>query len=286
MSIYYPNGPIPVTPLGPEDQQDLFYAHIDNENFDAAKKQAENLIKESPYLRRIYGSPTPQPNDNWLLGQSMLTQYYIAANELPEAEKLAEHLARTGSGNRGLRISYASVLEARGLPHAAEKELKLAEVIEPSNLELERQQAYVALISVNGGRPMNWTDDVIARSPDDEATLRLARIRDVHKCRKCALAAHKGSRPIARSAVRMTSTSILPFTVRQLTTTGDCLLDSTLLLANLRKVKASAAIWRRGRNGLPATTGQKWKSLAEIMAMVRKLAVVFPAGMTSMTTGA
>lgn len=94
------------------------------------------MIKESPYLRRIYGSPTPQPNDNWLLGQSLLTQYHIAANELPEAEKLAEHLARTGSGNRGLRISYASVLEARGLPHAAEKELKLAEVIEPSNPEL------------------------------------------------------------------------------------------------------------------------------------------------------
>jgi biofilm PGA synthesis protein PgaA len=90
-----------VTPLGPEDQQDLFYAHIDNENFDAAKKQVDDLIKESPYLRRIYGSPTPQPNDNWLLGQSLLTQYHIAANELPEAEKLAEHLARTGSGNQG-----------------------------------------------------------------------------------------------------------------------------------------------------------------------------------------
>ena len=83
-----------------EDQQDLFYAHIDNENFDAAKKQVDDLIKESPYLRRIYGSPTPQPNDNWLLGQSLLTQYHIAANELPEAEKLAEHLARTGSGNQ------------------------------------------------------------------------------------------------------------------------------------------------------------------------------------------
>jgi hypothetical protein len=45
MSIYYPNGPIPVTPLGPEDQQDLFYAHIDNENFDAAKKQVDAFIK-------------------------------------------------------------------------------------------------------------------------------------------------------------------------------------------------------------------------------------------------
>jgi biofilm PGA synthesis protein PgaA len=51
----------------------------------------------------------------------LLTQYHIAANEPPEAEKLAEHLARTGSGNQGLRISYASVLRQRYLPHAAEK---------------------------------------------------------------------------------------------------------------------------------------------------------------------
>lgn len=126
MSIYYPNGPIPVTPLSPEDQQDLFYAHIDNENFVDAKKQVDGLIKDSPYLRRIYGSPTPQPNDNWLLAQTLLAQYHIAANELPEAEKLTEHLARTGSGNQGLRILYSSVLEARGLPRTAEKELKLA----------------------------------------------------------------------------------------------------------------------------------------------------------------
>ncbi len=191
-SIYYPNGPIPVTPLSPEDQQDLFYAHIDNENFDAAKKQVDDLIKESPYLRRIYGSPTPQPNDNWLLGQSLLTQYHIAANELPQAEKLAEHLARTGSGNQGLRISYASVLEARGLPHAAEKELKLAEVIEPSNLELERQQAYVALDLQEWKQADELTDDVIARSPDDEATLRLARIRDVHKMSEVRISGTQG----------------------------------------------------------------------------------------------
>lgn len=35
-SIYYPNGPIGDAAQS-EDQQDLFYAHIDNENFDAAK---------------------------------------------------------------------------------------------------------------------------------------------------------------------------------------------------------------------------------------------------------
>lgn len=47
--------------------------------------------------------------------------------------------------------------------------------------ELERQQAYVALDLREWKQADELTDDVIARSPDDEATLRLARIRDVHK---------------------------------------------------------------------------------------------------------
>jgi len=181
MSIYYPNGTLPATRPSPDDRQDLFFAHLDNEHFDAAKRQADELVKESPYLRRVYGSPTPQPNDNWLLGQTLLNQYKVAVNDLPGAEKQAERLARTGSGNQGLRITYASVLEARGLPRKAEQELKLAEVIEPSNLELERQQAYVALDLQEWKQADELTNDVITRSPDDTSTLRLARIRDVHK---------------------------------------------------------------------------------------------------------
>ncbi|WP_435948181.1 poly-beta-1,6 N-acetyl-D-glucosamine export porin PgaA [Dryocola sp. BD586] len=192
MSIYYPNGTLPAAPLTPDDRQDLFFAHLDNERFDAAKRQADELVKESPYLRRVYGSPTPQPNDAWLLGQTLRNQYKVAVNDLPGAEKQAEHLARTGSGNQGLRITYASVLEARGLPRKAEQELKLAEVIEPSNLELERQQAYVALDLQEWKQADELTDDVIARSPDDTSTLRLSRIRDVHKMSELRISGSQG----------------------------------------------------------------------------------------------
>ncbi len=192
MSIYYPNGPIAVTPLSADDHQDLFFAHLDNENFDAAKRQVDGIIKDSPYLRRVYGSPTPQPNDTWLLGQTLLTQYEVATNDLPTAEKHSEHLARTGSGNQGLRITYASVLEARGLARKAEQELKLAEVIEPSNMELERQQAYVALDLQEWKQADELTDDVIARSPDDTSTMRLARIRDIHKMSELRLSGSQG----------------------------------------------------------------------------------------------
>lgn len=192
MSIYYPTGPLPQTPLSDDDQQELFFARIDNENFGAAKRQVDDIIKNSPYLRRIYGSPTPQPNDNWLMGQTLLTQYFIATNDLPAAEKQAEYLARTGSGNQGLRTTYASVLEARGLPRKAEEELKLAEVLEPSNLELERQQAYVAMDLQEWKQADELTDDVIARSPDDTSTLHLARIRAVHKMSELRISGSQG----------------------------------------------------------------------------------------------
>ncbi len=72
------------------------------------------------------------------------------------------------------------MLDARGLPRAAERELKIAEALEPANLELERQQAYVAQ-DLQEWRQMDLlTDDVVARSPEDPATQRLDRVREVH----------------------------------------------------------------------------------------------------------
>ncbi|SUI64773.1 Poly-beta-1,6-N-acetyl-D-glucosamine export protein precursor [Shigella flexneri] len=53
----------------------------------------------------------------------------------------ARELAYNAPGNQGLRIDYASVLQARGWPRAAENEFKKAEVIEPRNINLEVEQA-------------------------------------------------------------------------------------------------------------------------------------------------
>ncbi|MGL5726412.1 MAG: poly-beta-1,6 N-acetyl-D-glucosamine export porin PgaA, partial [Plesiomonas sp.] len=192
MDIYYPNGPIPSTPLNHEDRQDLFYTYLETEDLDAASAQVNALIKESPYQRRIYGSPTLQPNDNWLLGKMLQVQYYIAANELPEAEKRVAQLVRTGPGNQSLLILYSSVLSARGLPRMAEKELKLAEVLEPRNRALEHQQAYVALTLQEWKQAEELTDDVMARSPEDEETRRLARIRDVRNMPELRIGATSG----------------------------------------------------------------------------------------------
>lgn len=191
-AIYYPHGPLAVTPLTRDDQQELFFARLDNNHFDAAKQQLDTWIKETPWQRRVYGSPTPQPNDNWFVAQTMLTEYFVAVADLPAAQKQAEMLARSGSGNQELRIALASVLLARGLPRTAERELKLAEASEPSNLSLERQQAQTALVLQEWRQASELASDVNTRSPDDSATLQLQRLMAVHRKAELRISGTKG----------------------------------------------------------------------------------------------
>ncbi len=125
-----------------------------------------------PRTRYDFGSPTAQPNDRWLTGQSLKFNYLLATNALPEAEKLSYRLASTAPGNQGLQIDYAALLQARGLPRAAEQKLKRAEALEPTNLELEKQQAYVAM-DLQEWRQMDLlADNVIARAPADRSARR------------------------------------------------------------------------------------------------------------------
>lgn len=66
------------------------------------------------------------------------------------------------------------------MPRAAERQLKAAESLEPASLQLERQQAWVAL-DLQEWRQMDLlADDVVARSPRDLNTQRLARAREIH----------------------------------------------------------------------------------------------------------
>lgn len=192
-SIYFPRGStLASQPMTMDDQQELLFARLDNNHFDEAEQQLDAYTRESPYLQKVYGSPTPQPNDSWLLARTLRTEYLVAVNNLPAAETHAEQLARTGSGNQALRIAYASVLLARGLPRAAERELKLAEVLEPSNLELERQQAWTAMELQEWKQADELTKDVITRSPDDAATLQLERLMEVHNKAELRIAGSQG----------------------------------------------------------------------------------------------
>ncbi len=175
-----------------DDRHELFYALLDSGQYQAARDYLAKVTNGVPYTRHLYGSPTPQPNNPWLNAQSLKVQYLLSTNALPEAEQLSSHLAATAPGNQGLRIDYASVLQARGLPRAAERELKAAEALEPSNIPLERQQAYVAMDLQEWRQMALLTDDMLARSPEDLSTQKLARAREVHRMSELRLNSTQG----------------------------------------------------------------------------------------------
>ncbi len=174
------------------EEHELFYALLDTGQYPAAQRYVARLTRNAPYIRRLYGSPTPQPNDDWLTAQSLNVHYLAATNDLPQAEARMQRLAATAPGNQGVQIDYAALLQERGLPRAAERQLKAAESLEPASLQLERQQAWVAL-DLQEWRQMDLlADDVVARSPRDLNTQRLARAREIHHLSELRLSVGKG----------------------------------------------------------------------------------------------
>ncbi|MGS6220591.1 hypothetical protein ACVGW2_01460, partial [Enterobacter intestinihominis] len=88
-------------------------------------------------------------------------------------------LASTAPGNQGLQIDYAALLQARGLPRAAEQNLKPPEALEPTNLELEKHQAYVPIDHKEWRQKDLLADDVISRAPGDPTAPRQDMLRSV-----------------------------------------------------------------------------------------------------------
>jgi biofilm PGA synthesis protein PgaA len=115
-----------------------------------------------------------------------------AAKHQVALEMIARELAYNAPGNQGLRIDYASVLQARGWPRAAENELKKAEVIEPRNINLEVEQAWTALTLQEWQQAAVLTHDVVEREPQDPGVVRLKRAVDVHNLAELRIAGSTG----------------------------------------------------------------------------------------------
>lgn len=182
----------PVSQLEPEDAQELFFAALESERIPEGGTLVQDILADTPYHRYYHGSHSPQPNDNWLSGQVLQGHYLQKSNRLELAQAHNQQLSETGPGNQGLRINHAETLLARGLPRAAERQLKIAEVLQPTNLSLERQQAYVAQ-SLQEWRQFDLlVEDVHLRSPEEPATQHLLRAHQVENMSEFRLAGRKG----------------------------------------------------------------------------------------------
>src|SRR3546814_5440905 len=69
----------------------------------------------------------------------------LFADDLPEAERRFSAMTDAAPGNVGLRTSRASIWRMRGLPRAAESDLKIAETQAPRAEDVEVEQGLTAL---------------------------------------------------------------------------------------------------------------------------------------------
>ncbi|GEI12878.1 poly-beta-1,6-N-acetyl-D-glucosamine export protein [Escherichia coli O145:H28] len=89
--------------LSDEELADLFYSHLESENYPGALTVTQHTINTSPPFLRLMGTPTSIPNDTWLQGHSFLSTVAKYSNDLPQAEMTARELAYNAPGNQGLR---------------------------------------------------------------------------------------------------------------------------------------------------------------------------------------
>ncbi len=81
--------------LSDEELADLFYSHLESENYPGALTVTQHTINTSPPFLRLMGTPTSIPNDGtptsipndtWLQGHSFLSTVAKYSNDLPQAE--------------------------------------------------------------------------------------------------------------------------------------------------------------------------------------------------------
>lgn len=172
-------------------KSDLFYSYLEKGDFDSAYLLTENIVKNTPKHTYMPGSPTPIENYEWLQGQLFLAELYRYNNDLQKAENILSKLTQQAPGNQGLKIDYASLLLARGLPRQAEQELKKAELLEPTNINLEIEQSYTALELQEWDDAEALLEDVVKRAPDNMAVKNLKRAHDIHNSAELRVEATK-----------------------------------------------------------------------------------------------
>ncbi|MFM2478102.1 poly-beta-1,6 N-acetyl-D-glucosamine export porin PgaA [Celerinatantimonas sp. MCCC 1A17872] len=178
--------------LSDQENDAIFYAEIETERFNLAHQQVEEFLKQQPYYHYEYGLKILQANDQWLLGKNLQLNYLSGTNELNKAQRLAQQMANSAPGNQDLLISYASVLEQRGLTHHAWQELAQAQVLYPRDVTLEQQQAQVAFDLQNWQSAEQLTDDVISRDPLSLSNRQLSHRRDVFHMYELTVSVGKG----------------------------------------------------------------------------------------------
>ncbi len=87
----------------PQDEEHaLFYARLDTGQYQTARRYVERETRSVPRTRYDFGSPTAQPNDRWLTGQSLKLNYLLATKRPAGGRKVVVSSGINGAGKSGV----------------------------------------------------------------------------------------------------------------------------------------------------------------------------------------
>ncbi len=175
-----------------EDTTALYYALLESDRADEARKVAEDAAKAQRPRVELKGLPIGNPNDEWMDAQQLAAQAGTYGSDLPHGEERLQTLVDQAPGNLGLRLAQADLYLARQMPRRAESQLKETESMAPRDAGLEVAQARTAMELQEWRQNDALVDDVVARYPDNRQVQRLAREREVHDMAELRVEAYGG----------------------------------------------------------------------------------------------
>lgn len=162
------------------NQTGLYYALIEGEDFEAAQSLIEQSRADYPTWRRIRGVKQKIPNDLHLYAEQTAALGLFYVDDTVAAQERLEGLVARAPRNVGLKVALANVYRGRGWPRRAEKELKMAEALEPLSVEVEAGQGLTALDLREYEQARVLTEDLDARFPEHLSSANLRREWRVH----------------------------------------------------------------------------------------------------------
>ena len=173
-------------------QTGLYYALLENEQFDEAGKLVDAMQASQPTWRNIKGVPQKVPNDLHMYSAQTGALSLFYEDDTPAAQEKFENLVSNAPRNVGLRAALANIYRNRGRPREAEKQLKVAEALEPRAAEVEAVQGLTALDLQEWRQAEILERDLAARYPDRQSTKNLQRELTLYKKAELRIEANRG----------------------------------------------------------------------------------------------
>lgn len=163
------------------DQTSLYYSMIEDERFNEASKLITDAQASQATWLSVKGVTEKVPNDAHLILEQTAAIGKQYANDLAGADKRLSAMVALAPRDVNQRVALAQIHRERTWPQLAERELKMAETLQPGNHELIAEQGQTALELQEWKQAEILKDTTQARYPEAVSSKRLARDWEVHQ---------------------------------------------------------------------------------------------------------